>query len=1033
MQSTNKGVEKDISPERVADILVSEGEVTEDQIKEAWGEHGDSDRGLGEILISLGHITAEDLARTLTRRLNVQYVVLSEEEIDPSVRSLVEDTVLDECGAVPLRMKDGKLVVAMKNPGDDDARSCVVESAGLPIVPVAAAEDAIRAARGRISEDGPPTDNGEGATEQDRDEGAAGAANENGSGNKRAPKLGNKRIGDILVSEDKITQEQLDEALELQQENSKHLGAVLLDLGYVESSDLAQALAKRYNTDYVVISELSSDEVDSDVIDSMDEETLRKYKALPLRYEDGNLVMAMSDPNDLYALEDLRMIAGSPIQPVVATEDDLLGALDHLFGAEDEEEEAVQEAEVDTEVSGPDEAPEATEPETSETDLSLDEDASEDALEEALEETEAPVQEGQTEEDETEKDGEEPSAEEETYAPSEESVSFEEGDGVAEAPATETYATEEADEQESEDGTGSGTETDTGRRHRTGRRTLSRKGKIGEILVSENKITEEQLQQAREIQEEDPRDIGEILLSLDYVSNRDLMQATAQRLNLEFIELKESDVDRSILPMIDQKVLHQHGVMPVRVEDERLHVAMSDPRDLHALEDLRMITGYQVTPVAATQEDIRRVQNKLGSMGEGVSEFLEEAAGEGEAEGDEEVQLGAGAGEDEAPIIRLVSSILQQAVGEEASDVHIEPQAQEVKVRFRVDGVLREVMSIPKKLRNGVVARLKVVADLNIAERRVPQDGRFSVKVGGNKIDLRVATLPTAFGEKVVMRLLDTGSVEADLTKLGFSDETFERYEKIFHRPYGAILVTGPTGSGKSTTLYATLNELNSPESNIITVEDPIEYRIPGLNQMQVNPKAGLTFASGLRSILRADPDVIMIGEIRDVETAKISVESSMTGHLVLATLHTNNAPGALTRLTEMGVEPFLISSAVDCVVAQRLARRLCDECKQPVEHEREYLEEIDFPFDSIPEEDMNFYKAIGCDRCSGTGYRGRLGLYELMVVSDEVRELILSRASTAEITRLAEKEGMVHLKEDGLQKAAQGMTSIEEVLRTVV
>jgi type IV pilus assembly protein PilB len=446
-----------------------------------------------------------------------------------------------------------------------------------------------------------------------------------------------------------------------------------------------------------------------------------------------------------------------------------------------------------------------------------------------------------------------------------------------------------------------------------------------------------------------------------------------------------------------------------------------------------MLTGYSITPVAATLEDIRQVQNKLVSVGEEVSDFLEEAAAEGYIEDDDEVQLGAGAGEDEAPIIRLVSSILQQAVGEEASDIHIEPQAQEVKVRFRVDGVLREVMSVPKKLRNGVIARLKVVADLNIAERRVPQDGRFSVRIGGNKIDFRVATMPTAFGEKVVLRLLDTASVAADLTKLGFSEEAFERYEKVFRRPYGAILVTGPTGSGKSTTLYATLNELNSPESNIITIEDPIEYRIPGLNQMQVNPKAGLTFASGLRSILRADPDIIMIGEIRDVETAKISIESSMTGHLVLATLHTNNAPGALTRLTEMGVEPFLISSAVDCVIAQRLARRLCDECKQPTELEREYLEEIEFPFDSIPEEDTNFYKAVGCDRCGGTGYRGRLGLYELMVISDSVRELVLSRASTNEIARVAEEEGMMHLKEDGLRKAAQGATSLEEVLRTVV
>ena len=359
---------------------------------------------------------------------------------------------------------------------------------------------------------------------------------------------------------------------------------------------------------------------------------------------------------------------------------------------------------------------------------------------------------------------------------------------------------------------------------------------MGEILVSQGKISEEQLRQATEMPREDRRELGEVLLSLGYVTKADLAQAMAQRLKLDFMELTENDVDRGLLTLIDQRILRKHGVMPIRLEDGNLLVAMSDPKDLYALEDLRMISGYTVTPVVVTEEDIRGVQSKLFALGEGVSEFLEEAASEEFFEDQGEVLLGEGAGAEEAPIIRLVSSIVQQAVGDGASDIHIEPQAQEVKVRFRVDGVLREVMSIPQKLRNGVIARFKVIADLNIAERRIPQDGRFSVRMNGGKIDLRVVTLPTAFGEKVVLRLLDTANVEADLTKLGFSEEYFESYEKIFKRPYGAILVTGPTGSGKSTTLYATLNELNSPGRNIITVEDPVEYRIPGLNQIQVNP-----------------------------------------------------------------------------------------------------------------------------------------------------------------------------------------------------
>ncbi|MBA3490561.1 MAG: type II/IV secretion system protein, partial [Rubrobacteraceae bacterium] len=328
-------------------------------------------------------------------------------------------------------------------------------------------------------------------------------------------------------------------------------------------------------------------------------------------------------------------------------------------------------------------------------------------------------------------------------------------------------------------------------------------------------------------------------------------------------------------------------------------------------------------------------------------------------------------------------------------------------------------------------ARVKLLAELNIAEKRLPQDGRFSVKIDDQKINFRVASLPTAYGEKVVLRLLDTANVEVDLAKLGFEQRDYERFEAVFRRPYGATLVTGPTGSGKSTTLYATLRELNSPEKNIITVEDPVEYKIPGLNQVQTNPRIGLTFASGLRNILRTDPDIVMIGEIRDKETAKISVEAALTGHLVLATLHTNDAPGALSRLTDMGVEPFLTSSAVDCVIAQRLVRKLCDRCKEPVEIEREILEGMEFPFGSASE-GLHFHKAVGCHRCGGSGYRGRTGIYEVMVITEEIRKMILLRSSADEISRVAESQGMVRLRDDGLLKAARGVTTIEEALKTL-
>jgi type IV pilus assembly protein PilB len=558
-------------------------------------------------------------------------------------------------------------------------------------------------------------------------------------------------------------------------------------------------------------------------------------------------------------------------------------------------------------------------------------------------------------------------------------------------------------------------------------------GKIGELLLSEGKIEREQLEEALGLLRGGGRDLGEVLLSLGYVTKADLARTLAKRLRLEYVELTEKDVDRKAALLVDRRVLRKHGALPLRVEDGRLVVAMSDPTNFYALEDLTMLSGHPVKPVVAVEDEIRRVFDRALAIGQEVSEMLEEAAEEAFDEDAGEVELGVDAGPEEAPIVRLVSAILQRAVGEGASDIHLEPQATELVVRMRVDGVLREVMSVPSKLQSGVIARLKILANLDIAERRVPQDGRFSVRSGGQKIDLRAATLPTVFGEKVVLRLLDTSSVEANLRKLGFGGRDLERYEEVYTRPHGTILVTGPTGSGKSTTLYATLDELNTPEKNIITVEDPVEYRMAGINQIQVNPKAGLTFASGLRSILRADPDVVMIGEIRDFETAKISVEAALTGHLVLATLHTNDAPAAVTRLTDMGVEPFLTASAVDCVIAQRLARRLCERCKAPAQIERELLETIGFPFGHVLEGEMSFYRPVGCDRCGGTGYRGRVGIYELMVIDDEIREMILRRTSAGEIGRVAQRNGMVRLREDGLLKAARGITTIEEVLRTVV
>jgi type IV pilus assembly protein PilB len=387
---------------------------------------------------------------------------------------------------------------------------------------------------------------------------------------------------------------------------------------------------------------------------------------------------------------------------------------------------------------------------------------------------------------------------------------------------------------------------------------------------------------------------------------------------------------------------------------------------------------------------------------------------------------------EEAPIVRFVNLLITQAIQDGASDIHLEPTETDLRVRFRIDGVLHEVMRAPRHIRSGVISRLKIMAEINIAERRVPQDGRLSVNAHGRKIDLRVATLPTVWGEKVVMRILDNSTTRLGLADLGFSQNNYDRYAKSFTKPYGMILVTGPTGSGKSTTLYATLNIVNRPEVNIITVEDPVEYRLPGVNQVQTNAKAGLTFASALRSILRSDPDIVLIGEIRDHETAQIAVEASLTGHLVLSTLHTNDAASAVTRLTEMGIEPFLVGSALDCVLAQRLARRLCSKCKEAYQPTPETMVAAGFPWlDSEPIPTL--YRAVGCSMCAKTGYRGRMALHEVMPVTEQIERLTIEHSSVANIRTAAVEEGMLSLRLDGMSKVLAGHTSLDEILRVVV
>jgi type IV pilus assembly protein PilB len=494
------------------------------------------------------------------------------------------------------------------------------------------------------------------------------------------------------------------------------------------------------------------------------------------------------------------------------------------------------------------------------------------------------------------------------------------------------------------------------------------------------------------------------------------------------VDLSEYPIDPAAAGLIPDKVARRLGVLGIGFEDAALVVAMSDPGNVLALDDIRIITGLELRRVGASAEGIAEARSRLGQVLDDAVGGIVAAAEEDLP--DEDPALVRKMVED-APIVRLVDMVVARAVVSRASDIHIEPGERDLRVRYRIDGVLHEVMRLQKSLQAAIISRIKIISDMDIAERRVPQDGRAEVTTQGQSADLRVATLPTKFGEKTVIRILDKSNVRLDLRDLGFSPATFERYTSTFRRPQGMILVTGPTGSGKSTTLYATLNALNSPERNVITVEDPVEYLLPGAYQVQVNPKAGLTFAAALRSILRSDPDIVLVGEIRDRETAMLAIDAALTGHLVLSSLHTNDAPSAVSRLTNMGVEPFLVASALDGVLGQRLVRLLCDRCKEPFIPQDSALREAGIrpPREGPP---VTLMRPVGCPRCSGTGYSGRFGVHETMLRSEEIERLTVERRSSEEIARAARGQGMSTLYEDAAAKVLAGLTSLEELVRVV-
>jgi type IV pilus assembly protein PilB len=521
-----------------------------------------------------------------------------------------------------------------------------------------------------------------------------------------------------------------------------------------------------------------------------------------------------------------------------------------------------------------------------------------------------------------------------------------------------------------------------------------------------------------------------MLLEQRVIKAEQLSRAIAERYGLDHLDLGTYKVDMGAVNLLTAAAARRYGAVPVSYVDERTIVlAMSDPANVLAIDDIALMTRMDVRPAVASAEDIAALMTRMNRFEDAVQEAVDES--EDAASPLEVVDLRESA--DDAPVIKLVHSIIAEAADRGASDIHFEPQpdkqgrpGREMRVRMRIDGVLTDSAVVPRRMIGGVVSRVKIMSDLDISERRLPQDGRVGLTIEGRHVDVRVVTIPSVHGESVVLRILDKEAIELELDKLGFQEHELSRFRRAFNRAHGAVLVTGPTGSGKSTSLYGALIELNIPEKNIITIEDPVEYQLRGVTQVQVNNKAGLTFANGLRSMMRADPDILMIGEIRDRETAQIAVEGALTGHMVLSTLHTNDAPSSITRLIEMGIEPFLVASAVDCVVAQRLARTLCSHCKKRTIIPAEVLREHGF----AAQFDIEAYDAVGCNRCGGMGYRGRIGLFEVMVMSEQIRTLTLQHAPADQIERAAVEQGMRRIREDGLDKVKSGLTSMAEIAR---
>jgi len=569
--------------------------------------------------------------------------------------------------------------------------------------------------------------------------------------------------------------------------------------------------------------------------------------------------------------------------------------------------------------------------------------------------------------------------------------------------------------------------------------------KLGEMLIKANLLTSKKLQEALEYQKTNGGKLGFNLVKLGFVKEEDITGVLSQQHGVPAINLRTMEVEETVVKLIPSEVAQKYLILPISRNGATLTVAMVDPTNVFAMDDIKFMTGYNVEPVVASEVAIKEAIDKYyGSIHalelKKVMDEMAETDDSGAAlevlDEQDEVDLAKlEASTEEAPVVRLVNLILTDSIKRGASDIHVEPYEKDFRVRFRIDGVLYEIMNPPMKLKDAIISRLKIMAKLDISEKRLPQDGRIKIKMklqGRNKeMDYRVSVLPTLFGEKIVLRLLDKENLMLDMTRLGFEVESLNKFEKAIFKPYGMVLVTGPTGSGKTNTLYSSISRVNTPETNIMTAEDPVEFNLHGINQVQMKEQIGLNFAAALRSFLRQDPNIILVGEIRDFETAEIAVKAALTGHLVLSTLHTNDAPSTINRLMNMGIEPYLVATSVHLICAQRLVRKLCKDCKEEVQMPLQALTDIGYASEEAPK--VKLHKGRGCSSCNNTGYKGRVGLYEVMEITDELREMILCGASSIELKNKALEQGMISLRKSGLTKIREGMTSVEEVVRETV